>query len=218
MKNLIAGALALIAVFTQIPGANASNNPALDTEITALAKRWAAVKYLATDSNVGSKMATVGKDAEALVRKYPGRVEPLIWLGIITSERASLTWGLSALDLATKARDILVKAHRLDPVALDAGATTSLGVLYYRVPGFPLGWGDKDKARTLLKQAVTDAPNGRDAHYFYADFLYEQGEYREAEKVIKRGLTLPAHPERPLWDKKFPIVMRQLLNRIRSKM
>ena len=41
-----------------------------------------------------------------------------------------------------------------NPAALDAGAPTSLGVLYYRVPGFPFGFGDNDKARQLLAQAV----------------------------------------------------------------
>ncbi len=133
-------------------------------------------------------MEAVGSEADALVKRYPGRIEALISNGIVTSERASLTWGLTALDLATHARDMLIAAEKQDPKALDAGAATSLGVLYYRVPGFPLGWGDNDKARHLLEEAVKNAPNGRDAHYFYADFLYEQGDYKAAEAVLKRRL------------------------------
>jgi hypothetical protein len=65
-------------------------------------------------------------------------VEPIIWDGVVTSERASLTWGFTALNLATKARDILISAERQDAKALDAGAPTSLGMLYHRVPGFPI--------------------------------------------------------------------------------
>ena len=49
-------------------------------------------------------MDTLGDQADALVKRYPGRVEALIWDGIITSERASLTWGLTALSYATRAR------------------------------------------------------------------------------------------------------------------
>ena len=144
--------------------------------------------------------------------------EPLIWDGIVTSERASLTWGFTALNLATKARDILISAERQDPKALDAGAPTSLGVLYYRVPGFPVGWGDTEKARHYLEEAVKNAPKGRDAHYFYADFLFEQREYKQAEAVVMRALSLPSHPERPIWDRYFPEVMAGLLEKIRGKM
>lgn len=75
-------------------------------------------------------MDALGDQADALVKRYPGRVEALIWDGIITSERASLTWGLTALNYATRARDVLLEAEKLDPKALDAGAATSLGVLY----------------------------------------------------------------------------------------
>ena len=106
----------------------------------------------------------------------------------------------------------------MDPKALDAGAATSLGVLYYRVPGFPVGWGDNSKARQYLEQAVASPPNGRDAHYFYADFLYEQGEYQKAEQVLKVALSLPHHPERPIWDLYFPKVMEGLMQKVHSKM
>ena len=197
----------------------ASNNHALDTDINNLAEEWARAKYLSnSDDERKEKMEPIGAEADALVKRYPGRVEALIWDGIVTSERASLTWGISALTLATKARDILIEAEKMDPAALDAGAPTSLGVLYYRVPGFPIGWGDNEKARHYLEEAVHNAPNGRDAHYFYADFLYEQGQYKEAEAVLKKALAMPHHPERPVWDEHFPRVMEGLLERVHQKM
>ena len=197
----------------------AAGDPALDKEVTRLAEDWAKIKYLSSsDTERQTKMDALGDQADALVKRYPGRVEALIWDGIITSERASLTWGLTALNYATRARDILLEAQKLDPKALDAGAATSLGVLYYRVPGFPIGWGDSSKARQYLEQAVANAPNGRDAHYFYADFLYEQGEYQKAEQVLTVALSLPHHPERPVWDLYFPKVMEGLLQKVRGKM
>ncbi len=175
---------------------SAAGDPALDKEILRIAEDWAKIKYLSKDdSERQAKMDVLGEQADALAKRYPGRVEALIWDGIVTSERASLTWGLTALSYASRARDTLLEAYKLDPRALDAGAATSLGVLYYRVPGFPVGWGDSGKARQFLEQAVNNAPNGRDAHYFYADFLYEQGEYQKAEQVLKVALALPHHPE-----------------------
>lgn len=189
-----------------------------EKDVLAVANDWARVKYLSkSDGERKQYMEEVGARADQLAQKYPDRPEALIWDGIVTSERASLDWGLSALNLASRARDVLLKAQRIDPRAADAGALTSLGVLYYRVPGFPFGWGDKQKARAYLEAAVKNAPNGRDAHYFYADFLYEQGEYRKAEQVLREGLSTPAHPERPIWDKYFPKVMQGLLDRVQEK-
>ncbi len=195
----------------------ASADNSLQSDINTLAEHWATAKYL-SQGDKSSEMTAISNEAENLVKKYPNNVQPMIWLGIITSERASLSWGIDALNLATRARDILARAEQTDPKALDAGAPTSLGVLYYRVPGFPLGWGDTSKARKLLQEAVANAPNGRDAHYFYADFLYEQGEYQEAKKVLAEAMSLPAHPERPVWDKYFPLVMRSLMDKIRDKL
>jgi tetratricopeptide (TPR) repeat protein len=209
---LLASSLASLA--TAAPAAQSQ----FENDVLAVANDWARVKYLSkAEAERKQYMEVVGAKADELAQKYPDRPEALIWDGIVTSERASLTWGISALDLASKARDVLLKAERMDPKASDAGALTSLGVLYYRVPGFPFGWGDKDKARAYLEAAVKYAPNGRDAHYFYADFLYEQGEYKKAELVLKEGLSSPAHPERPIWDKYFPQVMQGLLAKVQEK-
>ena len=214
-KTRLAALIALAPLLFTPSLAFAAN--AMQADINTLAEHWATTKYL-SKGDKGAEMLAVSNEAEGLVKKYPDNVQPQIWLGIITSERASLTWGIDALNLASRARDILSRAERTDPKALDAGAATSLGVLYYRVPGFPLGWGDTGKARQLLQEAVANAPNGRDAHYFYADFLYEQGEYQEAKKVLVAGMNLPPHPERPVWDKYFPQVMRGLMDKIRDKL
>jgi tetratricopeptide (TPR) repeat protein len=219
INAVIAACAGLIMLAAGSTMSRAASDPVLDKEIVRLAEDWAKAKYLSKDdSERQARMDALGGQADALAQKYPGRVEALIWDGIITSERASLTWGLSALNHATRARDILLQAYKIDPKALDAGAPTSLGVLYYRVPGFPMGFGDNSKARQYLEQAVSLAPNGRDAHYFYADFLYEQGEYEQAEKVLTTALSLPHHPERPVWDLYFPKVMEVLLTKVRAKM
>ncbi len=219
MRFIMLAAASIAMLVSAAPITRASDNKAMDADILVVAEEWAKIKYLSKDDGERKeKMEVLGAKADALVTKYPGRPETLIWDGIVTSERASLTWGLAALDHANRARDLLLEAYKMDPKALDAGAPTSLGVLYYRVPGFPLGWGDTDKARQYLEEAVKNAPNGRDAHYFYADYLYEQGKYSEAEQVLKAALALPRHPERPVWDLYFPKVMEGLLAKVQSKM
>ncbi len=199
----------------------ADENTALNADILRLAQDWEHIKFQVEDKDLQEKqMADLAARAASIAQQYPNRPEASIWLGILISEQASMASEngspLKALGFAKQARDILEKAEKSDPVILDAGAPTSLGVLYYRVPGFPIGFGDKAKARHLLEEAVTNAPNGLDANYFYGDYLYQQHEYPEAKKVLTRALTLPAHPERPIWDKSRRLVMQDILAKMQS--
>jgi tetratricopeptide (TPR) repeat protein len=195
----------------------ASSNKAMDADIHAVELQWEHIKYAENGSpDQLADIDALAKQTAGLVQKYPGRPEPLIWQGIVTSEEAGMASTFSAMGYAKSAKAILEQAYAKNPAALDAGAPTSLGVLYYRVPGWPLGFGDNDKARQLLAQAVSLAPNGMDANYFYADFLMAQHEYGAAYKVLKHALSLPLQPNRPLWDKNRRAVMRELLVKVQA--
>jgi tetratricopeptide (TPR) repeat protein len=191
---------------------------ALPPEVRRLQTKWEAIKFGVPEGDEQTKqMNALGEEADAVAAHSPGIPEAVIWDGIITSERASMASTFSALSFAKRARDILEQAYNMDPARMDAGATTSLGVLYYRVPGFPIGFGDKAKARQLLEQAVKLAPNGLDAWYFYGDFLYTQNEYPKAIEVFQHALKIPQHPDRPLWDKNRRLVIEELLAKIEEK-
>jgi tetratricopeptide (TPR) repeat protein len=190
----------------------ASTDATMDADLHKLELQWEQVKFQEDGQpQQFDDMAAVAKQAAAIAAKYPGRAEPLIWEGIATSEEAGLASMLHAMGYAKDAKRILEKADSIDPSALDGGAPTCLGVLYYRVPGFPLGFGDTGKARQLLKQAVSLAPDGMDANYFYADFLMNEKDYAAAETVLKHALSLPPRPDRPLWDQNRRGVMKALL-------
>lgn len=224
MSRTVMAALAAIAVMLlalDSSGVRAANNSQLNADVLRLSLEWEHIKFQVEDRDEQEKqMAVVAEHAADLVRRYPTAREASIWLGIINSEQASMAGQNSspfkALGFAKRAREILEKAEKTDPTTMDAGAPTSLGVLYYRVPGFPIGFGDKAKARRLLQEAIANAPNGLDANYFYGDFLYEQQEYPEAIKVLKRALTLPGHPDRPVWDRSRRQVMQELLAKMQK--
>jgi tetratricopeptide (TPR) repeat protein len=204
-----------------VAGPCALSSQAADTlspDVRRLQTKWEAIKFGVPEGDEQTKqMNALGEEADAVAAHAPGVLEALIWDGIITSERASMASTFYALGFAKRARDILEQAYNMDPAKMDAGATTSLGVLYYRVPGFPIGFGDKAKARQLLEQAVKLAPNGLDAWYFYGDFLYTQNEYPKAIEVFQHALKIPQHPDRPLWDKNRRLVIEELLAKIEEK-
>ncbi len=127
--------------------------------------------------------------------------EGWIWSGIIKSTFAGAKGGLGALSLAKGARADLEHAMSLDANALDGSAYASLGTLYFKVPGWPLGFGSDKKARQMLENALTLNPDGIDPNYFYADFLRDQGDYEKAEQHLLKALQAAPRPERPLADK-----------------
>ena len=86
-------------------------------------------------------------------------------------------------------------------MALNGSAYTSLGALYYQVPGWHIAFGNNKKARKYLMKAVSVNPNGIDSNYFYGDFLIQEKEFREASKVLRKALTAKARPGREIADK-----------------
>ena len=105
----------------------------------------------------------------------------------------------------------------INPKALNSGAYTSLGALYYQVPGWPLSFGDDDKARENLEMAIAKNPKSIDANFFYAEFLADQDEYEQAMTFYNKALNAPARPERPLADEGRKKEISQAINKIKGK-
>ena len=60
-----------------------------------------------------------------------------MWEGIIVSSLAGEKGGLGALPLVKQAKTLYEQAIQINGNALDGSAYNSLGVLYYKVPGWP---------------------------------------------------------------------------------
>lgn len=211
--------MAAVLLATAALPAYASNLPELDGEISRLQHEWARIKYSVGDTKAqGQQMMSLADQANALVAKFPTRAEPLIWDGIITSSAAGIAGGLDALSLVKKARDMLEKAEQLDAKALEGSAATSLGSLYYQVPGFPLGFGNNKTARRYLEQSLAQNPDGIDPNFFYGDFLYRQGDYQKAADALRHALAAPDRPGREDADSGRRSEIKQLLAEIDHKL
>src|SRR3569832_147957 len=105
---------------------------AMNQEVKAINDGWAHIAYEVKGSSTQTKaLDKLAQQAALLVRKYPGKAEPLVWQGIVTSEQANRANFFHKLGLATQARNILSKAYAIDPKAAGGGGAMSLGVLYY---------------------------------------------------------------------------------------
>jgi tetratricopeptide (TPR) repeat protein len=182
--------------------ASAADDAAFNAELLSIQQAWAKVNYETPAGDAREQaFAALEQRAERFTQQHPTRAEALIWEGIIESSYAGAKGGLGALGLAKEARGNLEAALKLNPNALDGSAYTSLGTLYYKVPGFPLGFGDHDKARQLLTKALELNPNGIDPNYFYGEFLYEEGEYAQALQYLDKAAKAPPRPGRESADK-----------------
>jgi len=162
---------------------------------------WAVANYqLQGDekSQAFEKLVQLTNETRA---KNPNDVSVLIWEGIIKSTYAGVKGGVGALSLAKESRSALEQAIKIDGNALDGAAYTSLGTLYFKMPGWPLAFGDTDKAKKLLDKALSIDPNGIDSNYFYADYLMSEKKYQEAEKYLLKAQQAAPRAGRDIADK-----------------
>ena len=184
-------------------------------DVKAINDGWAHIAYEVRGSSTQTRaLDRLASQAAALVARYPNQAEPLLWQGIVVSEQANRANFLHKLGLATRARDLIARAYAINPRAANGGAAMSLGVLYYKVPGSPIGFGDDARARRLLREALALDPAGLDANYFYGDFLHDQGDDASARTYLQKALRAPHDPARPVWDAGRRREVQTLLNQL----
>ena len=189
----------------------------VEEDVSTLQKGWEKVKYQSPESAHEKGFESLIKEANQLVAQNPDRAEILIWQGIIESSYAGAKGGLGALSHVKNAKKTFEKALEINPMALDGSAYTSLGSLYYQVPGWPIGFGDDKKAAEYLKKGLSINPDGIDPNYFYADFLFRSGDYPGAEKSLRKALQAPARNGRAIADDGRRKEINQLLVKVAEK-
>jgi Tfp pilus assembly protein PilF len=84
------------------------------------------------------------------------------------------------------------------------------------LPGWPLSFGDEDKARELLQRALAINPLGVDPNYYYGELLVETRRPKEAVVYLERVLQAPARPGREIGDAGRRDEARALLDKIKA--
>jgi tetratricopeptide (TPR) repeat protein len=196
---------------------SASHAAGVDDSVREVQREWEVIRYQAPSAERQKRFEALAAKARQVSESFPGRSEPLIWEGIVVSSVAGEKGGLGALSLVKQAKALYETAIQVDGNALDGSAYNSLGVLYYKVPGWPLGFGDKNKARELLQKALSINPRGIDPNFFYAEYLVETKQPEEAVPYLERALQAPARAGRQLADEGRREEAKALLARVRPR-
>jgi len=208
-RLLLGGALALASL--------GSWAAPVDDAVAELQREWEVIRYQAPQPERQKRFEALAAKAHQASEANPGRAEPLVWEGIIVSSLAGEKGGLGALSLVKQAKALYEQAIQINPNALDGSAYNSLGVLYYKVPGWPVGFGDKDKARELLQKALTLNPKGIDPNFFYAEYLVETRHADQAVAYLEKALQAPPRPGRQLADQGRREEVRALMEKVTAK-
>ncbi len=205
---------ALVILMALLPLAAAA--APVDDAVAELQRDWEVIRYQTPASEREKRFEVLAGKAHQASERFPGRAEPLVWEGIIVSSLAGEKGGLGALSLVKQAKGLYEQAIQLDANALDGSAYNSLGVLYYKVPGWPLGFGDKAKAKELLQKALAINPQGIDPNYFYAEYLVETKQAEQAVGFLEKVLQAPPRPGRQIADTGRREEARALMARLRT--
>ncbi|WP_371850752.1 tetratricopeptide repeat protein [Pseudomonas marincola] len=199
LHNVMRNSLITLMCCASLPAFALS--PQSQKNLEQLQARWAEVNYQLPKEQKEAAFASLSEQAGKALGAEPKAPELLIWHAIILSTYAGAKGGLGALSLVKDAKADLEQAIAIEPKALAGSAYTSLGSLYYQVPGWPVAFGDDDKAEQMLKQALSINPSGIDPNYFYGDFLFRDKRYAEAKTALETALAATPRPGRELADK-----------------
>jgi len=138
--------------------------------------------------------------------------------GFFNLQYAGSKGGVGALKYAKASRTYLEKSVELDPTIYNASAHAVLGSLYSKVPGWPIGFGDKKKADAHYTKALELSPNSIDSNFSYATYLFEKKEYARAKTYLEKAKLAPSRPSRPRADEEVRKVIEQALIEIETKL
>ena len=209
--SLAAGRFITLLAF--LAGSSLATAATPDDLIRPIQEQWAEIKYRQPEKQQAEGYRALAEQARKIVETNPKMPEALIWEGIVLSSEAGAKGGLGALSLAKEARQRLDEALKINDRALNGSAYTSLATLYAKVPGWPLGFGDKAQAEALFKKSLAINPDGIDPNYFYGEYLIETGRISEGRVFLERALNAPPRPGRALADAGRQGEIRALLAR-----
>lgn len=87
----------------------------LKDSVKDIEAEWASIYYSAPKNRQGLAYAQLLDKTTTLARQYPNAAEPLFWQAVLKATYAEQQDPFSALSAIHEARDLLIKAIKIDP-------------------------------------------------------------------------------------------------------
>ena len=215
LQRLSALILVLVALISM---GKAIADEAKTTTVAEIQSRWAMANFSDENTRAVAMLEDLAEYSETKFEADPENTDLIIWSAIVQSSLANKKGGISALSRVKKAKKRLELALEQDPLALNGGAYASLGVLYQKVPGWPIGFGNMKKAKENLEKALQIDPDGLNSNFFYADYLADKKEWQLAKNHLEKAIQAPPLVNQPLADKGRRKEIGVLLAKVEQKL
>ena len=195
--------LSFFILFSALNSAVGALSPSDLKIIQEVKDEWETTFYTLPQDQQEPILKTLSMKADTLIQQYPDAAEAYLVAGLIQCSLAANEGGFSALGRVKKARQFVLQAMDKNPLAMDGSGYVILGNLYYRLPGWPISFGDNKVARSYLETAIRLYPEGLDANYFYGDFLLDEGNPTAALPYLEKADRAPVRALSRLSDLKL---------------
>ena len=210
--------LTMLLTLSGLFSAASQADGSLPPEVSELRAAWDEANFVSQGDAQKQAILELVEQCDPLLEKLAANQAALTWCGIVKSSYAGHAGALSAMKYAKAARADLEAALKLEENEMAGIASTSLGTLYFKVPGWPIGFGNDDKARELLEAGLAANPDDVDANFFMADFLNEEGELETAHSYLKLAAAAPAWADRETAYEGRQVEIAAMLETIEKKL
>lgn len=217
---MLSKCIVVLVVFSTFIQTSIVRGSDFDDHLLQLQQDWAIVNYQIADEQKPEAFERLWERVNQLGKNYAGNATTIVWEAIIKGSYAgAISYNLlKAGKLVEEARDLLLQAEKKNASELNSTIYATLGALYYRTPGWPISFGDKEKAEVYVKKALEINPHGIDQNYYYGGMLYERGDYNNAMKYLKTAMQAPDRPGRKLADDKRRESIKEVIAALQSSM
>lgn len=188
----------------------------INTDLANLQQQWANTRYQTAGDLRQQQLTVLVKQADNLTQQYNTSADAYLWAGIIRGSLAEAINSMESLSLVKAAKLNLEKSIELNPDTEESYALGVLGLMYAKVPGWPLAFGDNATAAELLSKGIAQHPEGMNINYHYASYLFEQGHYQDALTYINKAQQATPPAPAAMWAGRL-LEIAELAAKIQTK-
>ena len=189
----------------------------MDDAVTELQRDWEVIRYQTPaaerEKRFEALVAKAHKVSEQLRRPHRAAGVGRHHRQLAGPARRA-AWARSAWP--SRPRRCTSRPCRSTPRALDGSAYNSLGVLYYKVPGWPLGFGDKAKAASCCRRRWRSTRRASTPTSSTPSTWSRPTTQTEAVTYLERALQAPPRPGRQIADTGRREEVRALLAKVKA--
>ena len=203
---------ALLATITWIRQlAQSTQNPAVIAELARLECANAEIES-ETEQRIALYIRCI-ETADIALANNRDEVVALYWKAVALGKLSEEKGILNALRSMRPIEKLFLRVIELNENYDNAGGHKALGRMYFKLPGFPISFGNKEKALYHLKRAYELFPYDIIALAFYAEALFETGNKSEARQIAEFILTAPIEPENVFRYNTFLDIAHEILRK-----